>query len=158
MKKLLFVLIVFASFNLNAQYITNHANNVEQTLVDGVFYSLPRNVIKLDFIVEKNQYHKGKYSDFAKEMLDAEDYIKEDNIKFSIKDIQFSLLTEPDPNTTFFVSTDDKSKESINLCLELTSNGIISSFGYQDALNKVYEDIENENITFKLEEFIINAY
>lgn len=152
MKKLLFVLIVITSFNLNAQYITNHANNVEQNLVDGVFYNLPRNVIKLDFTVEKSQYHKGKYSDYAKEMLDTEDYIEEDNTKFSIKEIHLSLLTEPDPDMTFFVSTDDKSKEPINLCMELTPNGIISSFGYQDALNTVYEDVDNEYVAYDANE------
>ena len=55
MKKLLLFLLVTASVSLDAQYLTNHAKNVDAKNVDGFYYHLPRNIIRLDFVIEKEQ-------------------------------------------------------------------------------------------------------
>ena len=129
MKKLLLILFVIMSFDLDAQYIVNHAKNVNTKDVDGLYYHLPRNIIRVDFEVEKQQDIKGKYSAFAKEMLNTDNYIKENNTSFRIKSVNVEILTEADPNYVFFISADDKIKENVNINLELTSEGIIQSFG-----------------------------
>lgn len=131
MKKLLFLLFTVITLSGNAQYITNFAKNVNNKETDGYYYHLPRNIIRLDFTVEMIQDVKGKYSSFAKELLNTDNYIKENKTTFEIKDVRVSTLTEADPNMVFFISTvaDEKSKEIVNINLELTSEGNIQSFG-----------------------------
>ena len=74
MKKLILILFVALSFNIEAQYITNYAKNVKQTEIDGIYYYLPRNVIKLDFTVEEKQDIKGKFVNYTKELLNTDNY------------------------------------------------------------------------------------
>lgn len=153
MKKLILALFLVASLNLDAQYLTNFAKNVNTKDVDGFYYYLPRNIIRLDFVIEKEELFKGKYCAFAKEMLNTDNYIKENNISYRIKSVSVNTLTEADPNYVFFISaSDEKTKDNLNLNLELTSDGIIQSFGYKDSSvekteNDFFEqelDIENE--------------
>jgi hypothetical protein len=131
MKKLLLLLFVVIALNTNAQYITNFAKNVNNKETDGFYYHLPRNIVRVDFVVERTQEVKGKYSSYAKELLNTENFIKENKTTFAIKDVYVNTLTEADPNMVFFLSTvtDEKSKETINVNLELNSEGIIQSFG-----------------------------
>ena len=136
MKKLLLILFVIVSLNLDAQYVTNYAKNVKQTEVDGVFYYLPRNIVRVDFVVEKNQSYKGKYSSFAKEMLNTDTYIKENKTTYSITKVNVSTLTEADPNMVFHIATDDKAKELPKYELAFNNEGIIKSFGYQSIENE----------------------
>ena len=131
MKRLLLLLFVVIALNTNAQYITNFAKNVNNKETDGFYYHLPRNIVRVDFVVERTQEVKGKYSSYTKELLNTENYIKENKTIFAIKDVYVNTLTEADPNMVFFLSTvtDEKGKETINVNLELNSEGIIQSFG-----------------------------
>lgn len=150
MKKLFLILFVLISLNLDAQYLTNYAKNVNTKNVDGYYYHLPRNIIRLDFIIEKEESFKGKYSAFAKEMLNTDNYIKENNVSYRIKSINVNTLTEADPNYVFFISaSDEKTKENLNINLELTSEGIIQSFGYKDI------DVKNADILSYVEDEIV---
>ncbi|MBR4156959.1 MAG: DUF4831 family protein [Bacteroidales bacterium] len=130
-KLLLFLVIIVAGFKANAQYVTNYAKNVNNKETDGFYYHLPRNIIKVDFTIEKTQEVKGKYYSYAKEMLNTDNYIKENKTTYAIKKVDVSTLTEADPNMVFFISTviDEKSKESISINLDLNSEGVIESFG-----------------------------
>ena len=143
MKKLLVLLFVVFALNTNAQYVTNFAKNVNNKETDGFYYHLPRNVVKVDFVVERTQNVKGKYSSFAKELLNTDNYIKENKTTFAIKDVIVNTLTEADPDMVFFISTvaDEKSKENINVNLALNSDGIIQSFGVKPAK----KDCEDED-------------
>ncbi len=164
MKKLLLILFVIMSLNLDAQYITNYAKNVKQTEVDGVFYYLPRNIVRVDFVVEKNQSYKGKYSSFAKEMLNTDNYIKENKTTYRITKVNVSTLTEADPNMVFHIATDDKAKEVPKYEFAFNNEGIIKSFGCQTPFieytteNKTNDNIlNNNNITdFKYIPFVDN--
>ena len=131
MKKLLLLLFIMIALNTNAQYITNFAKNVNNKETDGFYYHLPRNIVRVDFVVERTQEVKGKYSSYTKELLNTENYIKENKTTFAIKDVYVSTLTEADPNMVFFLSTviGEKGKETISVNLELNSDGIIQSFG-----------------------------
>lgn len=149
MKKLFLILFVIVSSNLNAQYITNYAKNVNSKDVDGYYYHLPRNILRLDFEIEKEQLRRGKYSAFAKEMLNTDNYIKENQTIYRIKSVTVNTLVEADPNHVFFISSDEKSKDNLNLNLELTSDGIIHSFGYKEHNLKDIPNIElKEDIVY----------
>ena len=131
MKKLLFILFVALTLNTNAQYLTSFAKNINTAETDGFYYHLPRNIIKVDFTIEKTQNIKGKYHHYAKEMLNTDNYINENKTTYAIKSINISTFTEADPNMVFYIKPvyDEKGKESVNINLELSSEGIIESFG-----------------------------
>lgn len=156
MKKLFLFLFVIVSLSLNAQYFTNHAKNINNKDTDGYYYYLPRNIIRLDFVVEEKLEMKGKYSSYAKEMLNTDDYIKENKKTYKIKSVDVDILTESDPNYVFFVSSDEKSKENVNFKLNITSDGILHTFGcLNDEIINSDSDTDN-NIT--IEDCVIKEY
>lgn len=145
MKKLFLLLFLIISLNIKAQYIVNYASNINQNETDGIYYNLPRNVIRLDFTVESVHEIKGKYSNFAKELLETNNYIKEDDVKYYIKDVAVDVLTETDSEMIFYISTDEKSKDNIELNMRFTSEGNIQSFGIKDDRR----DLDSENVSFE---------
>lgn len=146
MKKLLILLFVTFALNANAQYVTNFARNINNKETDGFYYHLPRNIIKVDFTIEKTQDVRGKYSSYAKELLNTDKYIKENKTTYSIKSVNISTFTEADPNMVFFISTvaDEKNKESVSLNIELNDEGIIESFGTSVERAEVERNVLNE--------------
>ncbi len=157
MKKLFLILFVITSLTLDAQYVTNLVKNINANDSDGYYYQLPRNIIRIDFLIEKEQSFKGKYSSFAKEMLNTDNYIKENTTSYRIKDLNINILTEVDPNYIFHISAiDEKTKENFNVNLELTAEGIIQSFGYNEYISKSIVNIpckEFESLSEKQDEY-----
>ena len=103
MKKLFLLIMLCASFYANAQYITTHAKNDFSKQTDGIYYYLPRNVLRIDIMVEQTDYHKGPLAEYAEQMLGVYDYIRTDGVSYSIKDIKISTIAQPDPNLCFQV-------------------------------------------------------
>lgn len=151
MRKLLLILLVIISIKLDAQYVTNLAKNVKQTETNGYYYYLPRNIIRIDFTIEENQEFRGKYSNYAKELLNTDDFIKENKKKYAIIGLDVTTLAEADPNMIFHISTEEKVKETPKIEICLNDNGILKSFGYQDET----ED-NNDNIQIHEELSIVN--
>ena len=70
-------------------------------------------------------------------MLNTDNYIKENSTSFRIKSVKVNLLTEADPDYVFFISAaDEKTRENLNIGIELTAEGIIQSFGYRDKITQ----------------------
>ena len=130
MKKLCLIIALFASLTLDAQYVTTSAKNA-QSQNEGIFYYLPRNVIKLELTVEETGYYIGPYAEFASEMLGTTDYIKENKTEVNIKNIDIQLGSEIDPNMAFFVEFDEKSKEPLPN-FNIDQDGIIMAVGYEN--------------------------
>ena len=131
MKKLLLILSLFASLSIEAQYVTTFAKNAPETQEDGVFYYLPRNVIKLEFTIEQTDYFIGPYAEFASKLLGTNDFIKENKTECNIIDVDIQLANEVDPNAVYFIASDEKSKEPLpNVILD--ADGIILAFGYDN--------------------------
>ena len=118
MKKLFLILSLFASLSLMAQ----------EAQEDGVFYYLPRNVIKIEFTIEETNYLIGPYAEFATKLMGINDYIRENKTEYEIKGVDIQLANEPDPNAVFFISTDEKSKEPMQNII-MDSDGIILAYG-----------------------------
>lgn len=130
MKKLLLILALFASLTLDAQYVTTLAKNA-LSQNEGIFYYLPRNVIKLELTVEETNYYIGPYAEFASDLLGTTDYIKENKTEVNLKNIDIQLCSEVDPNALFFVEFDDKAKEPIPN-FNIDQDGIIRAVGYDN--------------------------
>lgn len=146
MRGALLILFLVVTLNLDAQYVTNHIKNVKPEQTEGVYYYLPRNVVRIDVEVEQIQEVKGQYADYAKELLNTDNYIKNNRVKYSIKNLTINTLTEPDPDMFFFVSPDDKAKEPPVFNFNMTGDGIIKSFGHDfgDYMQVVNETISND--------------
>ena len=130
MKKLFLILSLLASLSLDAQFVTTLAKNVPETQEDGIFYYLPRNIIRLEFTVEETDYYIGPYAEFASKLMGTTDYIKENKKGYSIKSVDIQLLNEIDPNAAYLISFDEKSKEPL-LNVFLDDDGLILSIGYE---------------------------
>lgn len=129
MKKLFLVLSLLTSLSLEAQFVTTYAKNTSETQEDGVFYYLPRNIIKIDFTIEETNYLIGPYAEFTTKLMGTSDYIKENKTEYEIKSVDIQLADEPDPNAVFLISSDEKSKEPLpNVILD--SDGIILALGF----------------------------
>lgn len=130
MKKFFLIIALFASLTLDAQYVTTSAKNA-QSQNDGIFYYLPRNVIKLELTVEETNYYIGPYAEFASNLLGTTDYIKENKTEINVKGIDIQVGSEIDPNALFFIEFDEKSKEFVpNFIID--QDGIICAVGYDN--------------------------
>lgn len=120
------VLTVFCLTNANAQYVTTHAKTAMAGQQRGVYYSLPRTVIQLDFVIEEVDLVEGPYSDYVY-LVGAEDYVMGDSKEYRLVDVVMSTYAEADPNATFFVAMSPKKGEATGFYLN--KQGILEGVG-----------------------------
>ncbi|HAL65768.1 MAG TPA: hypothetical protein DCP10_09400 [Bacteroidales bacterium] len=95
---------------------------------NGVFFSLPRKIIKVSVTVKEIENMKGPYAEYAEQLMGISNPIMQNTMEYELVDIKMETLVEPDPEQIFFIEIDDKSsKEEKNFSVNLTSNGIIRS-------------------------------
>lgn len=130
MKKLCLIIALFASLSIDAQYVTSKTKDTQQQ-TDGVYYYLPRNMVKLELTIEETRYIIGPYAEFASKLLGTNDYVKENKNDIKVKSIDIQLDSEVDPDAVFFVEVDEKSKEPLpNIIMD--ANGVILAVGYDN--------------------------
>lgn len=145
MKRILLILILaILSLNLEAQFVTTHAKNIAESQEDGIFYYLPRNMVRLEFVVEETNYYVGPYAEFASKLMGVTDYIKEQKTDFKIKDVDIQLVSEADPDAIYCISVDEKNKEPMPGVI-LDDDGVILAFGF-DSIPTTMKIIRNSFI------------
>lgn len=127
MKKLFLILLMSASLFSEAQYFTSSTKDA--STCDGVVYFLPRNVLKVELTVQETDYHVGPYAEYAKSVFGTDDYIKENKKKFSIQGVDIQVFSQADPEASYWVWLDEKSKDHGTLDFSMTDDGVILSFG-----------------------------
>lgn len=127
MKKLFLILLMSASLFSEAQYFTSSTKDA--STCDGVVYFLPRNVLKVELTVQETDYYVGPYAEYAKSVFGTDDYIKENKKNFSIQDIDIQVFSQADPDASYCVWFDEKSKDHGNFDFSMTDDGVICSFG-----------------------------
>lgn len=150
MKKLLLVLSLLASLNIEAQFVTTLAKQVHETQEDGIFYYLPKTVVKLEFTVEETHYYVGPYAEFATKLLGSNDHIKENKTTTTIKSVDIQTVKDIDPSALFFISLDEKSKDPLPNIL-LDEDGVLLSYGY-DKVDFLQNNDDKDNSTNELTE------
>jgi len=137
--KLLFVLlssILFFSCNsLYKVYEVKHLNNKKEK--SGFFYFLPNNVFKICVEVEKQEFFKGPYADFAKQYFGLNNAILYNDVNYSISNIYIDVISEPDSSQCYLI-VPNKS----NFNIQLSKTGIIESF---NCLNNDYITSETKH-------------
>lgn len=141
MKKLLFFFLVAASMCSEAQYFISTAKDA--TTNDGVVYFLPRNVLKIELTVKETNYYVGPYAEYARSVFGTDDYISENKTKYEVQSVDVQIFSQSDPDASYCVWLDEKSKEHGTLEFSMTDDGVIRSFGG----NVSAEDVDINYIT-----------
>ena len=123
---LLLALMALGMGNATAQYITTHAKAATPGQQRGIYYSLPRTVIQLDFVIEEIELLQGPYSDYVY-LIGADDYITEDGMEYRLVDVAMTTYAEADPNATFFVEMNAKKGDAAEFYM--TPKGILQGVG-----------------------------
>ena len=113
---------------LHAQFTTTFAKNATPGQQNGLYYSLPQTMLKLDFIIEEAQLVKGPLSDYASNYFEMEDYVEYESMEYTLLDVKMTTVASPDPNALFFV-TMTGARGGSKLHFDVLPNGIIRSVG-----------------------------
>ena len=127
---LLLLLTVMGS-QLQAQFTTTFAKNVAPGQHNGVYYSLPQTMLKLDFIIEEVKLEKGPLSDYASNYFELEDAVEYETTEYRLLDVRMSTVSCPDPNALFFVTMANSRGGKTQF--DVLPNGIIRSVGIGNA-------------------------
>ena len=118
--------LVAASTVFGQMQVTRIDNNAAPQTKDGVFYSLPRTVVKVDVKIDRIENYKGPYADFALRLLGLKNVVEANSIDYKISDISITTYPEPDPDQYYFVELGDKtSKGEVAGLLSLSESGVI---------------------------------
>lgn len=95
---------------------------------DGIIYSLPRSVVKVQLEIIKTDNFKGPYADYAAKLLGLTDVIRDNSTTYEIGSVNLTSYAEADPNQFYFIEIDDKVKDNRSLMVALSEDGFISGF------------------------------
>ncbi len=130
-RKLMFLIAATVLFfeTTQAQISVYHVNaETTPPAKDGVFYTLPRTVLKVEIIVKATDHLKGPLSDLAEKFVGIKNAIKFDNTTYSIDDVRVIPVPEQDPEQMFFVTLDGKSiKSGGSINLNFNRDGFLCS-------------------------------
>lgn len=122
------VSIIFISFSMPAfaqVNVVKVSGGAINPLNDGLFYSLPRTVIKVDIVVNKITNVKGPYAEFADKYLGLSQVILNNSTEYSLSEVRLSTYEEPDPSEYYFVQMPEKSKSKEAVQLTLSQMGTL---------------------------------
>jgi hypothetical protein len=136
-----FLMLAAFSFRGEAQVNVMHVdNNTSLTGKEGIFYALPRTVIRVDVTVDRIENYKGPYSEYALKYLGLKNVVEATSVEYKITDLKISTSAQPDPENYYFVELGEKSSKTEKAgLLALSESGLI--------LGILNEFPEPENVT-----------
>ena len=137
--KFAFVLLALTCIGgqLQAQYTTTFAKNVNPGQQNGLYYALPQTMLKLDFIIEETTLEKSPLSDYASSYMEMAESVEYETTEYRLLDMKMSSVASPDPNALFFVTLGSV-RGGNKMQFDITPNGIIRGVGIE-AANSVEE-------------------
>jgi len=120
--------LISCSWNLlQSQIKVMHIdNNASPEVKEGIFYALPRTIIKIDVSIDKIENYKGPYADYALRFLGLKNVVESNSVEYKINFIRISTIAEPDPDQYYFLGLPEKSgKNEIANLLTLSESGLI---------------------------------
>lgn len=121
---------------LQAQFSTTFAKNVNPGQHSGLYYSLPQTMLQLDFLIEETDCEPGPLSDYAPIYFSMEEPIDYAATEYKLLEVRMKSVATPDPNATFFVSV-FSGRGGGKALFDILPNGIIRSIGSGNALDVV---------------------
>lgn len=120
--------IAFVMGQVQAQFTTTFAKNINPGQQNGLYYALPQTMLKLDFVIEETQLEKGPLSDYAGNYLELSDPVEYDAKEYKLLEVKLSSVATPDPNAVFFVTLGSV-RGGGKVQFDVMPNGIIRSVG-----------------------------
>jgi hypothetical protein len=99
-------------------------NNSVPTDKDGIYYALPRTVIRIDVTIDKVENYKGPYADYAMRYLGLKNVVEANSVSYSISGVKVITAAEPDPDQYYFVELGDKGSKGETNFLSLSQSGL----------------------------------
>ena len=126
----LFLVLILSGFFLNQGYsqinVFHIDNNTSITGKEGVFYSLPRTVIRIDVEIDRIENYKGPYAEYALKYLGLKNVVMENSVEYKINGMKVTTSQQPDPDQYYFLELPDKlSKSEKTGLLSFTESGLI---------------------------------
>ncbi|MEI7982535.1 MAG: DUF4831 family protein [Bacteroidota bacterium] len=110
-----FLFLMMLALTSGAQINIFHIdNNTAPPTKEGIFYSLPRTVVKIEVKIDRIENYKGPYADFALRFLGLKNVVTANSIDYKISDITITTYPEPDPDQYYFIELDDKISKGDN--------------------------------------------
>jgi len=145
----LFFLGLLSSTGLFAQINVSHVdNNLAPSEREGIYYALPRTVIRIDVSIDRIENFKGPYSEYALKYLGMKNVVEANSVEYKIMDIDVKTSAQPDPDQYFFVELGDKiSKNGKDALFSLTESGLILGTipDKSDTLVKEFRQTKQDN-------------
>ena len=121
----LIILPVFVSAQIR---VTKVGDSFNAGNTDGIIYALPRTIIQVDVTLEQKHMLAGPLRNYAEKYLGITNYIRSDEMSYSIKDVQLTPVWEADPDQLYFVGRGEKtSKATWQTIIQLNGHGMITS-------------------------------
>ncbi len=98
---------------------------------NGVFYSLPKTVLKVSVTVEKESFYAGPLASYADEYLGLENVSTSDNSSYRIVELSVSKEEIPDSEQFYFIEfKPEEMKDKHQFSLALSENGFLTGFNH----------------------------
>jgi len=140
MKKTLSIfLILLVAIPAIGQYKIQKVNNGINTALQGIYYSLPQTVIRIDLTLERIDQKPGPLSAYSEDFLGTSDFIKENKYIYNLLDVNISTFPETDPSEVYYLQfPTEKSKDEPESIFQLSNIGTLVSYNGKEEPNKLY--------------------
>lgn len=134
MKKILnILLVILISVPAIAQYKIQKVTNSINTAQEGLYYSLPQTVIRLDITLERIDQKPGPLAIYSEDYLGTSNFIEKSKYFYNLLDVKVSSHAEVDPDQIYYLSfPPQKTKDEPEKSFQLSSIGILISFNAKD--------------------------
>jgi hypothetical protein len=136
LKQFLFILLFLVGFLqiIQAQYqfqVTKATGNNLTQNVKGLYYSLPKTVIKLHLVLEKVNKIRGPFAQYTGKYLGTSDFIKSNESYMRLLKVDVESVNMADNKQLYFVQfPEDRSpKEVRHFGFQLNGEGVLMGFG-----------------------------
>ncbi len=131
MRKTILLLFIMIGISLTQQgysqiNVFHIDNNATVSGKDGIFYALPRTVIKIDVTIDRIENYKGPYAEYALRYLGLKNVVESTSVEYKITDMIVTTSPQPDPDQYYFIELGEKmSKGEKSGLLAFSESGLI---------------------------------
>ena len=122
--------MILSGFFLNQVFgqinVIHIDNNTPLISREGIYYALPRTVIKIDVSIDRIENYKGPYSEYALKYLGLKNVVLSNSVEYKITGMKVTTSQQPDPDQYYFLELGEKlSKGEQAGLLSFTESGLI---------------------------------
>ncbi len=104
-------------------------NDVEAQKHEGIYYALPKNMIRVDIWVEKVEFIRGPYSEYAGRLLGLENVQHTNSTTYHLTAAGMNVFHGVDPEKFYFVRIPEKNIS--NMHFSLSPEGLMQSASWE---------------------------